>query len=81
MKLEKEFKYYLENQEMLVKEYNGKYIVIKGEKILGAYNSHREALENTVAIHKLGSFLIQLCKPGEEDYSLTFHSNVTFSFN
>jgi hypothetical protein len=80
MQLEKEFKYYLKNQEELVKKYNGKFIVVKDEKVIGAYDSHREALDKTIIDHKLGTFLIQHCIPGDDSYTLTFHSNVTFSY-
>ena len=37
--LEKEFKYYLEKQEELVKKYNGKVLVIKDCEVIGVYNS------------------------------------------
>ena len=32
------FKYYLDHQEELVKDYNGKYLVITDFKVAGAYN-------------------------------------------
>ena len=80
-KLEKEFNFYLKNQDELVKKFNGKFIVIKGEEVLGSYDSHREAFEKTKVDHELGTFLIQLCEPGKDGYTLTFHSNVTFSFS
>jgi len=81
MKLEKEFNFYIKNQDELVKKYNGKYVVIKGEEVLGSYDSYNDALEKTVPNHKLGTFLIQLCEPGKDSYTLTFHSNVTFTFS
>ena len=77
--LEKEFKFYLDNQEKLVREYNGKHIVIKDETVIGAYNSNSEAYFETIKKHELGTFLIQLCSPGEEGYSQTYHSRVTFA--
>jgi len=77
--LEKEFQFYLENQEELIKQYNGKYIVIKGNKIIGAYNSEVEAVLKTSVNHELGTFLVQKCEPGKESYTQTYHSRVTFS--
>lgn len=76
--LEKEFRYYLDHQEELVKRYNGKFIVIKGKKVIGAYDSEIEAVENTSETHPLGTFLVQKCEPGSDSYTQTFHSRVVF---
>ena len=77
--LEKEFNYYLDHQKELIKKYNVKFIVIKGCTVIGSYHSHEEAYAETVKTHELGTFLIQLCSPGDESYTFTFHSNVSFS--
>jgi len=74
--LEKEFKYYLKNQDELVKKYEGKFIVLKDEKVIGAYSSHLEAYNETVKTEELGTFLIQHCLPGSNSHSQTFHSQV-----
>lgn len=76
--LEKEFNYYLAHQNELVKQYNGKFIVIKDQKVIGAYNSEIEAIETTSKEHELGTFLVQKCEPGTESYSQTYHSRVAF---
>lgn len=76
--LEKEFEFYLKNQGELVKKYNGKYIVIKNQQVIGAFESEIEAVEKTSANHKLGTFLVQKCEPGQESYTQTYHSRVTF---
>lgn len=76
--LEKEFEYYIKNQKELVKKYNGKYIVIKDEKVIGSYDSEIEAVEETSKIEKLGTFLVQKCEPGKESYTQNFHSRITF---
>jgi len=76
--LEKEFKYYLEHQEELVKKHNGKFIVIKGEDVLGAYDSELEAIQEASKEHELGTFLVQECVPGTESFTQTFHSRVRF---
>ncbi len=74
--LENEFKYYIKHQDELVKKYNNKFIVLKDEKIIGVYNSHSEAYNETVKNEELGTFLIQHCLPGKDSYSQTFHSQV-----
>jgi hypothetical protein len=74
--LEKEFQYYLKNQSRLVSEYSGKFIVLKGETVIGAYNSHSDAYSETIKTEQLGTFLIQHCLPGVGSHSQTFHSQV-----
>jgi hypothetical protein len=74
--LETEFKYYLDHQDELVNQYNGKFIVIKNNRVIGAYNSHGEAYAKATETEALGSFLIQHCIPGKESFSQTFHSQV-----
>lgn len=77
--LEKEFKYYLDHQDELLKKYNGRVIVIKGDEVIGDYNSEAEAYTESLKSHKLGTFLIQVCVPGSDTYTQTFHSRVVFS--
>lgn len=76
--LDKEFKFYLDNQEKLVKVFNDKYLVIIGEEIVGAYNSKEEALYESLKKHERGTFLIQKCTPGKAEYTQTFTSRVSF---
>lgn len=74
--LDNEFKYYLSNQDALVEKYNGKFIVIKDEQVIGVYNSHVEAYSETTKTEKLGTFLIQHCVAGADSHTQTFHSRV-----
>lgn len=76
--LEKEFQFYLDNQDNLVKQYNGKFIVIKNCEVIGVYDSEVEAIEKSALTNELGTFLVQKCDPGTESYSQTFHSRAVF---
>ena len=76
--LEKEFNYYLQHQKELIGKYNGKFIVIKGDAVIGDYESEPEAVEETSKQHELGTFLVQKCEPGSESYTYTYHSSVSF---
>ncbi len=69
--LQKEFDFYLENQEALVEKYNGKVIVVKDGKVLGSYDSHYEAIVETQKVYELGTFLVQLVTPGKDAYTAT----------
>jgi hypothetical protein len=75
--LEKEFKYYLDHQEDLVKQYDGKFLVIVGDKVVGAYPTKIEAYNKSKEKFELGTFLVQHCSTGNQDYSRTFYSRVS----
>lgn len=77
--LDKEFKYYLDNQDELVKQYNHRFLVIKDCKVIGDYESYDKALFETSKEHELGTFLIQECTEGDSAYTQTFHSRVVFA--
>ena len=78
-KLKDEFDFYLKNQESLLEEHEGKFVVIKGHKVIGSFDNIREAVDETSKEHEPGTFLVQKCTPGEEDYTATFHSRVHFA--
>ncbi len=76
MMLEKEFDFYIKNQDDLVDKYNERFIVIIGETVVGDYDSETQAFEATVKKHEPGTFLIQKCSPGEQSYTQTFYTRV-----
>ena len=77
--LEKEFRYYLDNQDRLVRKYAGKVIVIRNQNVIGVFDSELEATEKTAEQHELGTFLVQRCEPGSESYTQSYHSRVAFA--
>lgn len=72
--LEKEFQYYLDNQDDLVKKYNGKYLVIKDTSVVGVYDDEDVAYFDAVEKYGLGNFILQLCTPGEEAYTIHIYT-------
>ncbi|KAA6300592.1 MAG: hypothetical protein EZS26_003252 [Candidatus Ordinivivax streblomastigis] len=77
--LQEQFNWYIENQEELVKKYNGKVIVIKDKTVVGAYENEYEALVESEKQYQIGTFLIQKCSPGTEAYTQNFSSRVIFA--
>lgn len=77
--LSKEFNYFIEHQDDLVKKYPKKVIVIKDCKVIGAYDSEIAAINETKKIHAVGTFLVQPCNPGKESYTQSYHSRVVLS--
>jgi len=70
------FDYYLAHQDELVKEYNGKYLVITENGVEGALNSESDT--DAYYFGKdhfgLGNFIVQLCTPGTGAYTTTSYS-------
>ena len=72
--LEKEFKFYLDHQEELLPTYNGKYVMIVGNKVVGACDTISEAYYKGKQEFGLGNFLVQLCTPGNSAYTVTYNT-------
>ena len=70
-RLAEEFQYYQDHHSELVKEYDGKVIVIKNQKVVGSYPSEIEAIAATLKTEKPGTFLVQRCSPEIETQSFT----------
>jgi hypothetical protein len=77
--LENEFRYYKDHQDDLVAKFRGKYVVIKDQKVIGVYDSEIDAVIESSKEHKLGTFLVQKCEPGKENYTAVFHSRVAWN--
>lgn len=77
--LSQEFEFYLAHQDEIVAAHNGKFVVIKDQKVIGAFDDELTAVTETQKKHALGTFLVQKVEPGDEAYSQSFHSRVTFN--
>jgi hypothetical protein len=77
--LKAEFQYYLDHQAELVGKYSGKFIVIKNQQVIGAFDTEDQAIGETSKTHELGTFLVQKCELGDQSYTQTFHSRVAFA--
>ena len=71
--LDNEFKFYLDHQEELLPTYSGKYVMIVGNKVVGAYDTIGEAYYRGKSEFGLGNFLVQLCTPGDSAYTVTYN--------
>ena len=77
--LEKEFQFYLDHQDDMVAKYDTKFVVIKDDVVLGAYDDELTAVTETQKSHEIGTFLVQKVSKGTSAYTQTFHSRVVFS--
>lgn len=74
--LQREFQYYLDHQEELVKQYNGKIIVIVEDKVIKAYANKKDAYIESIKKYEPGTFLIIECTPGDESYTIHQRSRI-----
>jgi hypothetical protein len=72
---QEELDYFKANQSDLVRQYQGKILVIKGKQIVGAYDRTIDAYNEAIKQFKPGSFMIQPCEPGPEAYTVTISSS------
>lgn len=73
-----ELEYFVAHQSELVEKYEGKVLVIKGNELLGVYNSALQAYTETQKQHKPGTFMIQPCQPGPQAYTVTITAIQSF---
>jgi len=76
--LEKEYKYFESIADEMAITNPHKFAVIKGEAVIGVYDTIKEALEATAKQHALGTFIIQRCEDRQHRMQ-RFHSRVAFA--
>ena len=72
------FQYYLDHQTEFVGKYNGKYLVIKDNSVVGVSDKESETYFQSEAKDGVGDFIIQLCSPVNDAYAQHFMSRVAF---
>ena len=73
------FRFYLDHQDEIVAEHNGKVVAIADGEVLGAYGDEMTAVTETEKRRPVGTFIVQKVSPGPDDCTQTFHSRVAFS--
>jgi len=56
-----------------VKEHPGKALAIRGEEVLGVFDSPLDAYLEVQRNQQLGTVMIQVCTPGPEAYTVTIN--------
>lgn len=72
--LRTEYQYYLDHKAEFLAQYEGKYIVIKHNKVLGVYDSDLHAIQETTKKEELGTFIVQFVTSNDDQ--IRFHSRV-----
>lgn len=66
-----DFDYFIENYKKLYEKYGHKFLAIKDKKVLGAYNSVLEAVNDLTGKYKVGDYIIQECTGDDSAYRTT----------
>ncbi|HIH50686.1 MAG: hypothetical protein ABSE71_03480 [Candidatus Micrarchaeaceae archaeon] len=72
--LEEELKTYAEKKQELVRQSNGKYVLIKGKQVIGVYESENDAIK--IGIEKFGNVPFLVKKIEEVEQSQNYTSNL-----
>jgi len=57
--LNKQYKFFMDNKEMLIEKYKGRFVVIHDEEVVGSFESDRDAYVYCVTHFKVGTFFTQ----------------------
>lgn len=68
--LEEELAFYEKNLENWLSLYPGKFVLVKGEELVGVYDSNEQALTAGASLFGLASYLIRCIEKSKEDIKL-----------
>jgi hypothetical protein len=65
--LDRELKFYQENLQNWLRDYPGKYVVVKNDKLIGFFDHYEQALSEGARRFGLTSFLARKIEPTQEE--------------
>ncbi|MDR3243156.1 MAG: hypothetical protein LBT79_00230 [Elusimicrobiota bacterium] len=77
---DRDFEYFAKNMSSFYKEYGHKFLIIKGKKVLGVFDTFDDTVNKAMKKEKLGTFLIQECFPNKEAAILHSERNLIGPF-
>lgn len=66
-----DFDFFIKNYKDLYKQYGHKFLAIKNEKVLGAYDSVPDAIIQLSNEYEIGTYIIQECTGDDSAYRTT----------
>lgn len=76
---QEELNYFIQNQDALVQQHNGKVLVLQGPRVIGVFDDLLHAYVETQKEHPLGTFMLQRCIPGPDAYTVTISQSLPLS--
>ena len=70
--IKKEFEFYVANKAEFLAKFRDKFIVLKNQTVIGAYDDRMTAIREASQANELGSFLVQHVT--DVDEQVRFHS-------
>lgn len=64
-----DYKWFLENYDVLFEKYGCAYLAIKNSSVLGAYATYADGVNATNRTEEPGTFIIQFCNGQKEAYT------------
>ena len=61
--VDKEYKWFTDNVEILYNKYGDVYVAIKNHKVIGKYKTYAEGVLKTQKKEKIGTFIVQRLSP------------------
>lgn len=75
----KNFDFYIEHQSELVKKYDGKYIVIVNQEVVGDFDTLEKAFDFANKNYRPGEFLLHQVGEGLDNYTTTISRIGTYA--
>jgi len=75
-KQSQDYEYFLQNMDKFYEHYGHKFLAIKDQQVLAAYESFDLAIKTTLKTEELGTFLIQECLDDKNKLIHHFQGNV-----
>ena len=67
----RDFDFFIANYQELFKQYGHKFLAIKNEKVIGAYDSVPDAISKLSPTYEIGTYIIQECTGDDSAYRTT----------
>lgn len=65
-----ELAFFIKNQDALTRQYGGKVLVLRGEDVVGVYDTPLQADLEAQKLFPVGTYAIQRCIPGADAYTV-----------
>jgi len=72
-----DFEYYVSNQQEIVKDHLGEYVVIKDSTVKGYYKEEAQAFASMKG-NELGTFIVKMCQDPGTDVITYYNNRVAF---
>ena len=68
--LDRELDFYIRHQSVLVKQFRGRFLLIKDERLVCDFASQHRAIAEGMKQFEPGTFMVHQCLPGVDNYTI-----------